>query len=53
MTKRQMLAEEQSVQLLELLKQNTQLTELTRQMAERIETLTVQLAQREFHGQQK
>lgn len=53
MTKRQILAEEQSAQLLELLKQNTQLTELTRQMAERIETLTLQLAQREFHGQQQ
>jgi len=52
MTKRQLLAEEQSAHLLELLKQNTQLTELTRQMAERIETLTLQLAKREFHGPQ-
>ncbi|WP_090125034.1 DUF1003 domain-containing protein [Kosakonia arachidis] len=49
MAKRQILAEEQSTQLLELLKQNTHLTELTRQMAERIETLATQLAQREFH----
>ena len=49
MTKRQILAEEQSAQLLELLKQNTQLTELTREMAERIEALALQLAQRELH----
>ena len=52
MTRRQLLAEEHSAQLLELLKQNTQLTELTRQMAERIETLTLQLAKREFQGPQ-
>ncbi|OKB68449.1 hypothetical protein BHU62_03005 [Serratia marcescens] len=47
MAKRQTLAEQQSEQLLELLKQNTELTALTKQMAERIENLTIQLANRE------
>lgn len=46
MAKRQMLTEELSEQLLELLKQNTLLTQQTLQMAERIETLTRQLEQR-------
>lgn len=46
MASRQVLSEELSVQLLELLKQNTQLTQQTLQMAERIETLTRQLEQR-------
>ncbi|SMP71177.1 Predicted membrane protein [Serratia sp. CC22-02] len=47
MAQRQTLAERQSEQLLELLKQNTELTALTKQMAERIENLTLQLANRE------
>ncbi|BEO23112.1 DUF1003 domain-containing protein [Serratia marcescens] len=47
MAQRQTLAERQSEQLLELLKQNTELTALTKQMAERIESLTLQLANRE------
>ncbi|WP_148873578.1 DUF1003 domain-containing protein [Serratia marcescens] len=47
MAQRQTLAERQSEQLLELLKQNTELTALTKQMAERIENLTIQLTQRE------
>ncbi|MBN5252573.1 DUF1003 domain-containing protein [Serratia marcescens] len=47
MVQRQTLAERQSEQLLELLKQNTELTALTKQMAERIENLTLQLANRE------
>ena len=46
MASRQVLSEELSEQLLELLKQNTQLTQQTLQMAERIETLTRQLEQR-------
>ena len=46
MAGRQVLSEELSEQLLELLKQNTQLTQQTLQMAERIETLTRQLEQR-------
>ena len=45
MGQRQMLAEQQSEQLLTLLRQNTELTDLTRQMAERIEKLTLQIAQ--------
>ncbi len=47
MAQRQTLAERQSEQLLELLKQNTELTALTKQMAEHIENLTLQLANRE------
>lgn len=47
MAQRQTLAERQSEQLLELLKQSTELTALTKQMAERIENLTLQLANRE------
>ncbi|MBH2582562.1 DUF1003 domain-containing protein [Serratia marcescens] len=47
MAQRQTLAERQSEQLLELLKQNTELTALTKQMAERIENLTLQLTQRD------
>lgn len=47
MAQRQTLAERQSEQLLELLKQNTELTALTKQMAERIENLTIQLTRRE------
>ncbi len=42
---RQVLAAQQSAQLLELLRQNTQLTELVKDLSERIETLT-----REMHG---
>jgi uncharacterized membrane protein len=47
MAQRQTLVEQQSEQLLALLKQNTELTTLTKQMAERIENLTIQLTQRE------
>lgn len=47
MAQRQTLAERQSEQMLELLKQNTELTALTKQMAERIENLTLQLTHRE------
>ncbi|MBB1198950.1 DUF1003 domain-containing protein [Enterobacteriaceae bacterium 89] len=46
MAERQTLVEQQSEQLLELLKQNTELTTLTKQLAERIETLTLQLTER-------
>jgi len=42
---RQALAEENAARLIELLNQNTELTELTRQLAERIEKLTA-----EVHG---
>ncbi|HEC2553982.1 TPA: DUF1003 domain-containing protein, partial [Raoultella ornithinolytica] len=44
-SQRQGLAQRQSEQLMILLQQNTELTDLTRQMAERIEKLTLQLAQ--------
>ena len=37
---RQALAAGQSEQLLELMRQNTELTEITRKMSERIQTLT-------------
>ena len=43
---RQMLAAKQAEQLVALLEQNTQLTEITRQMSERIETLTLELHNR-------
>lgn len=43
---RQALAEQNAARLIDLLKQNTELTELTRQLAERIELLT-----KEVHGQ--
>jgi hypothetical protein len=46
MTKRQLLAEEQSAHLLELLKQNTQLTELTGKWPS--VSKRSQLAKREF-----
>jgi uncharacterized membrane protein len=42
---RQTLAEQQTLQLMELLQQNTQLTELVRDLSQRIEVLT-----REMHG---
>jgi len=42
---RQILAAQQTAQLLELLKQNTQLTELVKELSQRIETLTI-----EMHG---
>jgi uncharacterized membrane protein len=47
MAQRQALAAQQSEQLLALLKQNTELTNLTKQMAERIESLAIQLANRD------
>lgn len=40
---REMLAARQTAQLLELIKQNTILTEVTQQLSQRIETLTVEL----------
>jgi hypothetical protein len=40
---RQIQAAEQAAILAKLLEQNTQLTELTKQMTERVETLTKQL----------
>ncbi|MFU2318869.1 DUF1003 domain-containing protein [Rahnella sp. PCH160] len=46
MAKRQTIAEENSVQLLVLVQQNIALTSLTKDLAERIETLTTQLASR-------
>jgi len=39
------IASQQADQMLELLRQNTQLTELTKQLTERIETLTVEMHQ--------
>lgn len=40
---RQILSEKQTVQLMELLQQNTQLTELVKNMSQRIETLTIEV----------
>ena len=40
---RQILAAEQSATLANLLEQNTRLTELTKEMTERVETLTTEL----------
>jgi uncharacterized membrane protein len=45
MVQRQDIAAQHSEQLLELLQQNTELTDLTRQMAQRIELLAMELAQ--------
>jgi uncharacterized membrane protein len=41
--KRQILAAQQTVQMVELLQQNTKLTELTTQLSQRIETLTQEM----------
>jgi uncharacterized membrane protein len=43
---RQMVAAEQTAQLVELLRQNTELTQLTKHLSERIEALTVEMHQR-------
>ncbi len=43
---RQKIAAEQSTQMLELLQQNTKLTELTKQLSERIELLTMEMHER-------
>lgn len=43
---RQLVAEQQSAQLLLLLEQNTHLTELTKQLTERVEALTLELHQK-------
>lgn len=43
---RQALAERHSAQMLELLEQNTRLTEMTRKLSERIESLTVEMHHR-------
>ncbi len=53
MAQRQNLAEQNSEQLLTLLKQNTELTDLTRQMAERIENLTRQLMEHQSDSRTK
>ena len=47
---RQLLAAQQTAQLLELIKQNTKLTELTQQLSERIEALTREMHGRVVHG---
>ncbi|AKJ42338.1 DUF1003 domain-containing protein [Pragia fontium] len=44
---RQIIAEKNENQLLELLQQNTELTMLTKQLAERIEKLTIQIHKKE------
>src|SRR5581483_6856811 len=46
MEQRQVLAVEQAATMIELLQQNTRLTELTQQLSERIETLTRELHER-------
>ncbi|MDD4973975.1 MAG: DUF1003 domain-containing protein [Bacteriovorax sp.] len=43
---REMLAATQTAQLVELLAQNTKLTEITQQLSKRIETLTIELHQK-------
>ena len=43
---RQALASEQRAQLLELMRQNTELTQLTKDLSERIETLTAEIHRR-------
>lgn len=43
MEQRQIIAEQHAMRLLELMEQNTELTKLTQQMAERIEKLTLEL----------
>jgi len=43
---RQLLAAQQTAQLMELLKQNTQLTEMVKSLSQRIETLTVEMHDR-------
>jgi uncharacterized membrane protein len=50
---RQMQAARQADQLVALLEQNTQLTEITRQMSERIETLTLEVHNRLGQGSSK
>lgn len=40
---RELHASEQSSQLLELMEQNTRLTEITRKLSERIESLTMEI----------
>jgi len=48
---RQMLAADQTATLVELLKQNTALTELTNQLSQRIEQLTAEMRRVVFRGQ--
>lgn len=50
---RQALAAEQSVQLLALLEQNTQLTEFVKELSQRIEILTVEMHGKVVHGEKK
>jgi uncharacterized membrane protein len=50
---RQTLAAEQTGQLVALLRQNTELTELTKHLSERIEALTVEMHQRLVQGDSK
>jgi uncharacterized membrane protein len=49
---RQELAEKQSAQVLELLEQNTRLTEITQGLSERIKTLTDEIHQKLVHSNQ-
>ena len=50
---RQALAAEQTSQLVELLRRNTELTELTRQLSERIEALTLEMHHKVVQGDPK
>ncbi len=50
---RQILAAQQTAQLLELLKQNTQLTELVKELSQRIETLTIEMHGKVVEGDMK
>jgi uncharacterized membrane protein len=45
-TERQTLTMQQSAQIMELLQQNTELTRITRELSQRIETLTIEVHQR-------
>ena len=49
---RQELAEKQSAQVLELLEQNTRLTEITQGLSENIKTLTDEIHQKLVHSNQ-
>lgn len=47
---RQTLAEQQASQLMELLQQNTQVTEFVKELSRRIETLTIEMHGKVVHG---
>ena len=50
---RQMVAAEQAGQMMELLQQNTQLTELVKELSQRIETLTIEMHKKVIQAEAK